>query len=134
MMKLLYIFIQYTAVGIVEKGVLQPYSSVSFPAADPICLLRKGSYSLNHLHELERRDANVHTWKYRLLGFVQVFASAMTLHPDWLSFRKYLISYICFEFDCSRNKLDLITHDCIGQVRKGQALLCTASLSPRVGE
>ncbi|XP_028038694.1 transmembrane protein 43 homolog [Bombyx mandarina] len=75
----------YTAVGVVESGVLQPYSSSSFPSADPISLFRKGSYTLQHLHELERKDANVHTWKYRLLGFIQVFASAMTLHPDWIT-------------------------------------------------
>ncbi|XP_059049138.1 transmembrane protein 43 homolog isoform X1 [Achroia grisella] len=75
----------YTAVGIVENGILQSYSPANFPAADPISLLRKGSYSLKQLHDLEKRDANIHTWKYRLLGFVQVFASAMTLHPDWIT-------------------------------------------------
>ncbi|VVC94124.1 unnamed protein product [Leptidea sinapis] len=75
----------YTAVGVVERGTLQPYSPASFPAADPISLFRKGSYTLKQLYDLEKRDANTHTWKYRLLGFVQVFASAMTLHPDWLS-------------------------------------------------
>ncbi|KAI8429835.1 hypothetical protein MSG28_000342 [Choristoneura fumiferana] len=37
------------------------------------------------LHDLESRAANVNTWKYRILGFVQVFASAMTLHPDWIT-------------------------------------------------
>lgn len=75
----------YTAVGVVESGVLQAYNALRFPTADPICLLRKGSYSLKQLHDLERRDANLHTWKYRILGFVQVFASAMTLHPDWIT-------------------------------------------------
>ncbi|KAJ8734755.1 hypothetical protein PYW08_014005 [Mythimna loreyi] len=75
----------YTAVGVVEGGNLQAYSPTRFPTADPICILRKGSYSLKQLHDLERRDANLHTWKYRLLGFVQVFASAMTLHPDWVT-------------------------------------------------
>ncbi|XP_049887303.1 transmembrane protein 43 homolog [Pectinophora gossypiella] len=75
----------YTAVGVVEGGTLQAYSPSMFPHADPISLLRKGSYSLKQLHDIERRDANVHTWKYRLLGFVQVFASAMTLHPDWVT-------------------------------------------------
>ncbi|XP_026726044.1 transmembrane protein 43 homolog [Trichoplusia ni] len=75
----------YTAVGVVEGDVLQAYSPTRFPSADPICLLRKGSYSLKQLHDIERRDANLHTWKYRLLGFVQVFASAMTLHPDWVT-------------------------------------------------
>lgn len=72
----------------VERGVLQPYSPMNFPDADPISLLRKGSYSLKQLHDLERRDANIHTWKYRLLGFFQVFASAMTLHPDWVTICK----------------------------------------------
>ncbi|OWR52943.1 transmembrane protein 43 [Danaus plexippus plexippus] len=75
----------YTAVGLVERATLQPYSAERFPTADPISLLRKGSYSLKQLHDLEKRDANTHTWKYRLLGFVQVFASAMTLHPEWLT-------------------------------------------------
>ncbi|XP_026764139.2 transmembrane protein 43 homolog [Galleria mellonella] len=75
----------YTAVGLVESGTLQSYSPANFPAADPISLLRKGSYSLKQLYDLEKRDANIHTWKYRLLGFVQVFASAMTLHPDWIT-------------------------------------------------
>ncbi|XP_063837254.1 transmembrane protein 43 homolog [Ostrinia nubilalis] len=75
----------YTAVGVVESGTLQPYSPTHFPTADPISLLRKGSYSLKQLHDLERRDANTHTWKYRLLGFIQVFASAMTLHPEWIT-------------------------------------------------
>ncbi|KAG6453672.1 LOW QUALITY PROTEIN: transmembrane protein 43 homolog [Manduca sexta] len=75
----------YTAVGVIESGTLQPYSPASFPTADPISILRKGSYSLKQLHNLEKRDANIHTWKYRLLGFVQVFASAMTLHPDWVT-------------------------------------------------
>ncbi|XP_047035160.1 transmembrane protein 43 homolog [Helicoverpa zea] len=75
----------YTAVGVVEGGNLQAYSPTRFPTADPICLLRKGSYSLKQLHDLERRDVNVHTWKYRLVGFVQVVASAMTLHPDWVT-------------------------------------------------
>ncbi|KAJ0181157.1 hypothetical protein K1T71_003242 [Dendrolimus kikuchii] len=75
----------YTAVGIVESGILQAYGPSNFPAADPISLLRKGSYSLKQLYDIEKRDANIHTWKYRLLGFVQVFASAMTLHPDWLT-------------------------------------------------
>ncbi|XP_048481836.1 transmembrane protein 43 homolog [Plutella xylostella] len=74
----------YTAVGLVEAGTIQPYTAPSFPSADPISLLRKGSFSLQQLHDLERRDANVHTWKYRFLGFIQVFASAMTLHPDWV--------------------------------------------------
>lgn len=83
------ILLQYTAVGVVESGTLQPYSPTNFPTADPISLLRKGSYSLKQLHDLERRDANIHTWKYRLLGFVQVFASAMTLHPDWVTICKY---------------------------------------------
>lgn len=75
----------YTAVGVVERGTLQAYSPTGFPSADPISLLRKGSYSLKQLSELEKRDANIHTWKYRLLGFIQVFASAMTLHPDWVT-------------------------------------------------
>ncbi|XP_053601857.1 transmembrane protein 43 homolog [Plodia interpunctella] len=75
----------YTAVGLVEGGTLQAYTSPAFPGADPLALLRKGSYSLRQLHDLERRDANLHTWKYRMLGFVQVFASAMTLHPDWIT-------------------------------------------------
>ncbi|KAL4709174.1 hypothetical protein ACJJTC_008102 [Scirpophaga incertulas] len=81
----IFIALQYTAVGVVENGVLQAYSANNFPTADPIALLRKGSYSLRHLYEIERKDANVHTWKYRLLGLVQVFASAMTLHPDWVT-------------------------------------------------
>lgn len=88
----MYLF-QYTAVGVVESGVLQAYSPTRFPAADPICLLRKGSYSLNQLHDIEKRDANLHTWKYRLLGFVQVFASAMTLHPDWVTLCKFICCY-----------------------------------------
>ncbi|KAI8429834.1 hypothetical protein MSG28_000342 [Choristoneura fumiferana] len=67
-------------------GVLQSYSPGNFPGADPISLLRKGSFSLQQLHDLESRAANVNTWKYRILGFVQVFASAMTLHPDWITF------------------------------------------------
>ncbi|XP_014360328.2 transmembrane protein 43 homolog [Papilio machaon] len=75
----------YTAVGVVESGSLQPYSPVNFPSADPISLLRKGSYTLKFLHDLEKQDANIHTWKYRLVGFIQVFASAMTLHPDWIT-------------------------------------------------
>lgn len=75
--------------GEVENGVLQAYSASRFPTADPICLLRKGSYSLKQLYDLEKRDANLHTWKYRLLGFVQVFASAMTLHPDWVTLCKF---------------------------------------------
>ncbi|XP_048005244.1 transmembrane protein 43 homolog [Leguminivora glycinivorella] len=75
----------YTAVGIVENGVLQSYSPAGFPTADPISVLRKGSFSLKQLHELESRAANANTWKYRALGFVQVFASAMTLHPDWVT-------------------------------------------------
>ncbi|XP_026323914.1 transmembrane protein 43 homolog isoform X2 [Hyposmocoma kahamanoa] len=75
----------YTAVGIVERSTLQPYSPANFPTVDPISILRKGSYSLKQLHDLERREGAIHTWKYRLLGFVQVFASAMTLHPDWLT-------------------------------------------------
>ncbi|XP_073943461.1 transmembrane protein 43 homolog [Choristoneura fumiferana] len=75
----------YTAVGIIEDGVLQSYSPGNFPGADPISLLRKGSFSLQQLHDLESRAANVNTWKYRILGFVQVFASAMTLHPDWIT-------------------------------------------------
>ncbi|CAK1599770.1 unnamed protein product [Parnassius mnemosyne] len=74
----------YTAVGIIERGTLQPYSPVNFPTADPISLLRKGSYSLKQIHDLEKRDSNTHTWKYRFLGLVQVFATAMTLHPDWI--------------------------------------------------
>ncbi|CAG4922215.1 unnamed protein product [Colias eurytheme] len=75
----------YTAVGLVERGTLQPYSPKNFPSADPISLMRKGSYSLKQLYDLEKRDANTHTWKYRLLGFVQVFAAIMTLHPEWLT-------------------------------------------------
>ncbi|CAK1548586.1 unnamed protein product [Leptosia nina] len=75
----------YTAVGVVESGTLQPYNPANFPYADPLSLLRKGSYSLKQLYDLEKRDANTHTWKYRMLGFVQVFASAMTLHPEWLT-------------------------------------------------
>ncbi|XP_068628811.1 transmembrane protein 43 homolog [Battus philenor] len=75
----------YTAVGIVERGILQPYTSVNFKSADPISLFRKGSYSLKQLYDLEKRDANIHTWKYRMLGLIQVFASAMTLHPDWIT-------------------------------------------------
>ncbi|XP_045529869.1 transmembrane protein 43 homolog [Pieris brassicae] len=75
----------YTVVGVVEGGTLQPYSPTNFPYADPISLLRKGSYSLKQLYGLEKKDANTHTWKYRILGFIQVFASAMTLHPEWLT-------------------------------------------------
>ncbi|KAJ2946444.1 hypothetical protein O0L34_g12486 [Tuta absoluta] len=75
----------YTAVGVVESGILQAYSPSNFPYADPISLLRKGSFSLSQLYNLEKRDANIHTWKYRALGLVQVYASAMTLHPDWLT-------------------------------------------------
>ncbi|XP_041974478.1 transmembrane protein 43 homolog [Aricia agestis] len=75
----------YTAVGVVENGILQAYGPEDFPTADPICILRKGSYSLKQIYDLENRDANVHTWKYRLFGLVQVFSSAMTLHPDWLT-------------------------------------------------
>ncbi|KOB53259.1 Transmembrane protein 43-like protein [Operophtera brumata] len=48
-----------------------PYSPQYFPTADPISLFRKGSYSLKQLFELEKHAANIHTWKYRLLGFVQ---------------------------------------------------------------
>ncbi|XP_072936073.1 transmembrane protein 43 homolog [Epargyreus clarus] len=75
----------YTAVGVLESGTLQPYAVDSFPSADPLSLLRKGSYSLTQLRDLEKRDTYIHTWKYRLLGFIQVFASAMTLHPEWLT-------------------------------------------------
>lgn len=76
--------------GVVERGVLQPYSPQNFPTADPLSLMRKGSYSLQQLYDLEKRDANTHTWKYRMLGFVQVFASAMTLNPEWLTLCEYL--------------------------------------------
>lgn len=82
--------------GLVERATLQPYSAERFPTADPISLLRKGSYSLKQLHDLEKRDANTHTWKYRLLGFVQVFASAMTLHPEWLTLCKIVFIYKIF--------------------------------------
>ncbi|XP_039745035.1 transmembrane protein 43 homolog isoform X1 [Pararge aegeria] len=75
----------YTAVGVVERGVLQPYSLEKFPTADPLSLMRKGSYSLKQLYDVEKSVVNTHTWKYRMLGFVQVFASAMTLHPEWLT-------------------------------------------------
>ncbi|XP_022827614.1 transmembrane protein 43 homolog isoform X1 [Spodoptera litura] len=102
----------YTAVGQVEGGTLQAYSPTRFPTADPICLLRKGSYTLNHLFELEKRDANIHTWQYRLFGFVQVLASAMTLHPDWVTiflqstwvssnFRRCSRFWINFVLSCS---------------------------------
>ncbi|KAF9419244.1 hypothetical protein HW555_004171 [Spodoptera exigua] len=102
----------YTAVGLVEGGTIQAYSPTRFPSADPICLLRKGSYTLNHLFELEKRDANIHTWQYRLFGFVQVLASAMTLHPDWVTlflqstwvssnFRRCSRFWINFVLSCS---------------------------------
>jgi hypothetical protein len=71
----------YCVIGIVEKYTINPYISLSSP--EPLILLRKGKHSAKDMLMLEFRDAGWVAWRFRAVGWFQMFAAAMSLHPDW---------------------------------------------------
>lgn len=74
---------EYSVIGMLEHGTIQPYFTAYSP--DPLILLRKGRHSAVDMIKMEYRDAGWLAWRYRAVGLFQMFAAAMSLHPDWFT-------------------------------------------------
>lgn len=74
---------EYSVIGVLEKSTIQPYMTEY--SAEPLILLRKGVFTATDMLSYEFRDASMVAWRYRAVGWFQMFAAAMSLHPDWFA-------------------------------------------------
>lgn len=74
---------EYSVIGVLEKMTIQPYTTEY--TAEPLILLRKGKHSARDMLALEFQEASRVAWRYRAVGWFQMFAAAMSLHPDWFA-------------------------------------------------
>ncbi|XP_077291509.1 transmembrane protein 43 [Arctopsyche grandis] len=73
----------YSVIGVLDKLTIQPY--ITEISSQPLILLRKGRYSAEDMLALEFQEARRIAWRYRAVGWFQMFAAAMSLHPDWFA-------------------------------------------------